>query len=323
MAKFNLILPRMGESVSEATIVKWLKQPGDFVEVDESVVDIATDKVDSDVPSPVGGRLIEQLFSEDTVAQVGDVIAVLEVEGGDDDALDKSENLSSDSKASDSEDNADFIDSQESEESHIDSNVASQTADEVGETTLLDSVVSNRDPHEGNSEEAAIPGLDMLTERGKGGRFYSPLVKNIANEEGIGADELDRIPGSGLEGRVTKQDILNYIDRRGESSVSPDASSSHQSKTGSAETATVVESERKPAAAPVLSGEGDEIIEMDRMRKLIAQHMVDSVQTSPHVCSFVEADVTNLVNWRNRIKDDFERREGVKITFTPIFIEAV
>src|SRR5690606_19023537 len=223
MAKFNLILPRMGESVSEATIVKWLKQPGDFVEVDESVVDIATDKVDSDVPSPVGGRLIEQLFSED---------------------------------------NADFIDSQESEESHIDSNVASQTADEVGETTLLDSVVSNRDPHEGNSEEAAIPGLDMLTERGKGGRFYSPLVKNIANEEGIGADELDRIPGSGLEGRVTKQDILNYIDRRGESSVSPDASSSHQSKTGSAETATVVESERKPAAAPVLSGEGDEIIEM-------------------------------------------------------------
>lgn len=303
MAKYNLILPRMGESVSEATIVKWLKQPGDWIEVDESVVDIATDKVDSDVPSPVEGKLIEQLFKEDSIAQVGDVIAILEVEGERGDDASQSEERTSDSgysepaKGEDS-DGADVI-------ADIDDSLQSLN---VGDRDSID-----------DKEGRVIPGLDLLGERGKGGRFYSPLVKNIAAEEGISEKELDQISGSGLEGRVTKQDILNYIDERKEAPVAVEKAPISETVGSSSDSMESKDSSTRTMVAET----GDEIIEMDRMRKLIAQHMVDSVQTSPHVCSFIEVDVTNIVNWRSRVKEDFEKKEGVKITFTPIFIEAV
>lgn len=311
MAKYNLILPRMGESVSEATIVKWLKQPGDLIEEDESIVDIATDKVDSDVPSPVEGRLVEQLFAEDSVAQVGDIIAVLEIEGEDEN--DEVVEASDDTDEADAEDtHTDHVDDDysEIEDAEVEDSEVEDVEVEVGG---LDMEVTNPDPHAGENETVVIPGLDLLNERSKGDRFYSPLVKSIAAEEGIEIAELDKISGSGLEGRVTKRDILEYAEEKKRSQG-----------VSSAEPARQIEKPKQEAsAAPVLNDSGDEIIEMDRMRKLIAQHMVDSVQTSPHVCSFVEVDVTNLVNWRNKIKGEFEKKEGVKITYTPIFIEAV
>ena len=275
MATYNLQLPRMGESVSEATIVKWLKQPGDYIDEDESILEVATDKVDSDVPSPVSGTLKEQLFAENEVAQVGDIIAVIEVDGA---------------------------------------GIDEQTAAPA--------------PTQHTPEEAEeIPGISQLhtadspspaaaKEKDNSSRFYSPLVKNIAAEENIPFDELERIPGTGNEGRLTKQDVLDYIARRHTREEQPIAPA--------VEIPTAVP-DRQPAVpiGKVAVSPHDEIIEMDRMRKLIADHMVKSVQTSPHVCSFVEADVTNLVNWRNKIKDAYEKREGEKITFTPIFIEAV
>jgi len=280
MAKYTLKLPRMGESVLEATIVRWLKQPGDRVEEDDSVLEIATDKVDSDVPSPVSGTLLEQLVAENAVAQVGEAIAIIETDGepGPDEGETASVPVT-----------------------------AEPTASETPATT----------------EVEEIPGLTQLaereaavTEKQQGVRFYSPLVRNIAAEEGIPADELDRIPGTGTDGRVTKQDILKYLENR---KVAP-AAAPQPAEQLPTETSKPVTSVSSPA---IRISAQDEIIEMDRMRRLIAEHMVRSVQTSPHVCSFVEADVTNLVLWRNRVKDIFEKREGEKITFTPIFIEAV
>ena len=279
MATYNLQLPRMGESVSEATIVKWLKQPGDYIEEDEPVLEVATDKVDSDVPSPVSGTLKEQLFTENSVAQVGDVIALLEV---------------------------DEADSNESLEAGEIPGVAQLENDEVS---------------------SPLPSKDTSA------RFYSPLVKNIAAEEGIAAEELDSIPGTGNEGRVTKQDVLDYLAWKN----NPNGPANYGNIKQSTE---IITSQPPPVANDLNPGmpingpspetsvavpiaPQDEIIEMDRMRRLIADHMVKSVQTSPHVCSFVEADVTNLVNWRNKIKGAYEKREGEKITFTPIFIEAV
>ncbi|MFC6102716.1 dihydrolipoamide acetyltransferase family protein [Olivibacter domesticus] len=280
MARYNLLLPSMGESVSEATIVNWLKHPGEVVNTDDTIVEIATDKVDSEVPSPVTGKLIEQRFHKDQVVQVGDVLAVLEVEG-----------------------------------------------EGTEETNLGNSDVIEEPISETSAVEPAIPGLEQLAENdelsqessakivsGDTGRFYSPLVKNIAQEEGISLDELENIQGSGLEGRVTKQDLIDYLAARGQSSEEAPLAKqeTHASNTGKIES----------SAASVASGK-DEIIEMDRMRRLIAEHMVHSAQTAPHVCSFVEADVTNVVNWRNKVKDVFQNRENEKLTFTPIFIEAV
>jgi len=268
MAIYNLQLPKMGESVSEATVVKWLKQPGDSIEEDEPVLEIATDKVDSDVPSPVSGILKEQRFSENDVAQVGEVIATIEIEGDEEEAIEATDHQ----------------------------------------------IIPD------------IPGVEQLeatddqpVSKNPAGRFYSPLVKNIANEEGVSAAELDRIPGTGNEGRVTKQDILNYL---AEKKTTPHVIETEAQETVVQETVFSQPTEQPEFASLVISPQ-DEIIEMDRMRRLIADHMVRSVQTSPHVCSFVEADVTNLVLWRNKIKDGYEKREGEKITFTPIFIEAV
>ncbi|RQP18280.1 MAG: 2-oxo acid dehydrogenase subunit E2 [Parapedobacter sp.] len=275
MALYNLQLPKMGESVSEATVVKWLKQPGDSIEEDEPVLEIATDKVDSDVPSPVSGKLKEVLFAEDTVAQVGDVIAIIETDGNEEEIVNDAADLPA----------------------------ATEPVDDSG---IPD-----------------IPGMEQLP------RFYSPLVKNIANEEGISAAELDSIPGTGSEGRVTKQDILNYLEtRKAARQTEPDRYETPHVSRVSTESVPVApppadRQDWQPRESVLALSPHDEIIEMDRMRRLIAEHMVRSKQISPHVCSFVEADVTNLVNWRNKVKDAYEKREGEKITFTPIFIEAV
>ncbi|MEH6307122.1 dihydrolipoamide acetyltransferase family protein [Olivibacter sp. CPCC 100613] len=271
MARYNLLLPAMGESVSEATIINWMKQPGDMVNIDDTIVEIATDKVDSEVPSPVAGKLIEQRFRPDQVVQVGDVLAILEIEG-DEDVL------------------------------AVDEQLVSGTSEEE---------ISSIDPE--------IPGIQQLAvdtpiegdaSIGDAARFYSPLVRNIAQEEGISPAELEGIQGTGLDGRVTKQDLLDYLAKRGGQNEQVKQDNPNQSVEDTVSTTVSV------------SGK-DEIIEMDRMRRLIAEHMVHSVQTAPHVCSFVEADVTNLVNWRNKVKDSFQKRENEKLTFTPLFIEAV
>ena len=268
----------MGESVAEATIIKWVKQPGDTIKMDETVLEIATDKVDSEVPSPVAGKLIKQLFVENDIAQVGQVIAIIDTD--------------------------------------MNASV---------ETTVSEPVQVNVPATEETPKAAEIPGIEQLStpeqvvapkaDFSASERFYSPLVKSIAAEEAISLSELDSINGSGADGRVTKQDILDYLASR-TGSAAPQPQKTETQKTEAPKAA--------PAPAPTVSvSGGDEIIEMDRMRKLIADHMVMSKHTSPHVTSFVEADVTNIVQWRERIKKGFEKRENEKITFTPIFIEAV
>jgi len=282
MALFELVLPKMGESVAEATIIKWVKQPGDQIEIDDSVLEIATDKVDSEVPSPVSGKLIKTFFKEDEVVQVGAVIATIETET----AGNLEKNLASGNSLS------------------------SEEPLELEEYVQIDGI-----PHvEENKPKEITKPIDFSNST----RFYSPLVKSMAAEEGISTAELDEIAGTGSEGRVTKKDIIDFI---------------NSGKTAQ----TTTKSKELPVSVPISSPEpvqekktsqvsfsgGDEIIEMDRMRKLIADHMIMSTQTSAHVTSFVEADVTNLVQWRDRIKNSFEKREGEKITFTPIFIEAI
>jgi 2-oxoglutarate dehydrogenase E2 component (dihydrolipoamide succinyltransferase) len=313
MAKYQLLLPKMGESVAEATIIKWNKAVGDRIEADETVMEIATDKVDSEVPSPVTGTLLEQLCNENDVVQVGAVIAVIETDEAETTALDMP----------------------------------------PGPEVIKDIINVAETPAEEPVSPEPVPGLDQLAEKetsveapteeteAKGtGRFYSPLVKNIAAQEGITTEELDKIPGTGSEGRLTKDDLLSYIQNPAAyKAAAPQPQVAEQPKEEPKPAATTTESvaEQKPVAAPAqpqpiaepkaapamsVSG-GDEIIEMDRMRKLIADHMVMSKQTSPHVTSFVEADVTNIVQWREKIKGAFEKKEGEKITYTPIFIEAV
>lgn len=280
MAIHRLVLPKMGESVSEATIIKWLKQPGDRVEEDEAVVDIATDKVDSDVPSPVSGVIQELLFSEDAVVQVGEVLAVIETDG------------------------EEIEDTGEGTEADIEEKIQ-----EVLPESMKSAPTTSKSP-KASAASAESPAISAMNESG---RFYSPLVRNIAAQEGISMEELDRIPGTGTENRVTKQDVLRYLESR-------DAGQATAVEAAQAE--SIPEVSTTASATTSLSAD-DEIIEMDRMRRLIADHMVQSVKTSPHVCSFVEADVTNLVQWRNKVKATYENREGEKITFTPIFIEAV
>lgn len=270
MAQFELKLPKMGESVAEATITTWLKEVGDTIEMDEAVVEIATDKVDSEVPSEVDGVLKEILFSQDDVVQVGQTIAIIEIEG---------EGIESDNSNSIET----VVEKSDVEEEHI---------EEIEKSIEI------------AAETVAAP----IAKTSESGRFYSPLVRNIAQTEGISIDELENIAGSGKDGRVTKDDILAYI----------------ENKDAAPKVAPV--SAPKPfvaKAAPVYVNGGDEIIEMTRMGKLISKHMVDSVQTSAHVQSFIEIDVTNIVKWRNKVKNEFFQREGEKLTFTPIFMQAV
>lgn len=277
MAQYELVLPKMGESVAEATIIKWVKNAGDSIDTDESVLEIATDKVDSEVPSPVSGTLVKTLFNEGDVVKVGAVIAIIETEAG----------------------------SASASPSAAASSPAPSVAPGIKEV----------------EEKASAPVASTIQSSGE--RFYSPLVKSIASNEGIAQSELDSIKGTGSEGRVTKQDILDYVAAKKSGSVSaaPKPAATEAPKAASA--APSSGAEIKITAPAVTANNGDEIIEMDRMRKLIADHMVMSKHVSPHVTSFVEADVTNIVRWRDKVKKEFEKREGEKITFTPIFIEAL
>ncbi len=263
MAKFEIVMPKMGESIIEATITKWLKNVGETLEEDESIVEIATDKVDSEIPSPVDGILSEVLFNEGDVVPVGTVIAL--VNTGDDD---------------------------ENEDSS-----APVTEVKKMDVEVAEAVIEAKDEKEPAKNDFS-----------KSNRFYSPLVKSIAKKEGISVEELDKIKGSGKEGRVTKQDILRYLENRGASGQQP--------------VSKQVASAPKMDAPKVTTAAGDQVIEMDRMRRLIADNMVMSKQVSPHVTSFIDVDVTNIVNWRNKVKDEFLKREGEKITYTPIFFEA-
>ena len=270
MAKFELKLPKMGESVAEATITNWLKNVGEKIDADEAVLEIATDKVDSEVPSEVSGVLTEILFQVNDVVKVGQTIAIIETEGG----------------------------SVSGGGSPV--SVVEATPAPVAE------VIKTVEVAQSTAALADFKSSD---------KFYSPLVKNIATAEGISVGELETISGSGKDNRVTKEDILNYIKTRGtKPAVAAPVASSQP-------VATPVTPSTQ--AVPVSVNGGDEIIEMDRMRKLISGYMVASVQTSAHVQSFIEVDVTNIVKWRDKVKNAFEKREGEKLTFTPIFMEAV
>jgi 2-oxoglutarate dehydrogenase E2 component (dihydrolipoamide succinyltransferase) len=271
MADFNLVMPKLGESVQEATITKWLVKPGDMVQEDDSLLEIATDKVDSEIPSPVAGKVLKVLFPENALVPVGEVIAVINMEGA-------------------------------------------GTVEEA--------------PAAAASEpESKKPGSDVLpvakdvnaaaieVESGKGsssGRFYSPLVRSIARKENISESELNSISGNGTDGRVRKTDVLQYLEKRTQqpAAVKQEPVKQEQAK------------RPEPSKVNITMQPGDQIVEMDRMRKLIADHMVMSKHTSPHVTNFVEADVTNLVLWREKVKDDFLKREKIKLTFMPAFVEA-
>ncbi|HUH47511.1 MAG TPA: dihydrolipoamide acetyltransferase family protein [Arenibacter sp.] len=289
MSRFELKLPQMGESVAEATLTSWLKEVGDTIEMDEAVFEIATDKVDSEVPSEVDGVLVEKLFDVDDVVRVGQTVAIIEINGG-----------GFESRVADSPQPAEIP------KAHIEA--VEQTVSRAKE------VVSD----------------GMAVNYSGSDRFYSPLVKNIAKEEGISLADLDRIPGSGSEGRVTKNDILEYI-AAGKSSggqlevrsPEPDLENRDDKKVGEVKVAPIKVEETRAEAMQQRPDNGDEYIPLGRMGKLIAQHMIASISTSAHVQSFVEVDVTNVVHWRNKVKDSFERREGEKLTFTPIFLEAV
>jgi 2-oxoglutarate dehydrogenase E2 component (dihydrolipoamide succinyltransferase) len=269
MAEIEIRLPKMGESVTEATITNWLKQPGDPVAMDEPLVEVATDKVDNELPSEAAGILIKCLFEKDQVAQVGDVIAI----------------ISTDTNAV----------------------VAEISAPVIAETPLIAAT-------ENNTTVEAIAPTENIENFNTGDRFYSPLVKSIAQKEGLSSSELNSISGTGLEGRVTKKDLISYLENRG---AAPKVEVTVAASTPS------IPAPSAPKPPMIIASGTDEIIEMDRMRKLISDHMVMSKHTSPHVTSFVEADVTNIVNWRNKVKKKFFEREGENITFTPIFIQAI
>ncbi|MTI39326.1 dihydrolipoamide acetyltransferase family protein [Fulvivirga lutimaris] len=268
MALVELIMPKMGESIMEATVLTWLKKEGDTIEQDESVLEVATDKVDTEVPSTHAGVLKEILAKDGEVIEVGKPIAIIATDGDDAGApaAPKAE-------------------------------AKAEPKTEVKVEAAQPAAASN----------GAVHSTPVTSDR-----FYSPLVKNIAKEEGIPLSELDSLPGSGKDGRVTKTDIIAYVETRGSQPVAAPAAPAPEAKPSTA-----------VAKIPASINAGDEIIEMDRMRKMIAQRMVDSKRIAPHVTSFVEADVTNIVFWRNRNKNEFKKREGGNLTFTPIFIHAV
>jgi 2-oxoglutarate dehydrogenase E2 component (dihydrolipoamide succinyltransferase) len=267
MARVELIMPKMGESVSEATIIIWAKEVGEMVELDETIVEIATDKVDSEVPSTHEGKLVEKLFEADEVVQVGEPFAILETDGGDD--------------------------------TPVETETKAPTATIIVERAETTTTQNN-----------------PTTITNDGDRFYSPLVRSMASEEGIEMTELETIPGNGKDGRVTKSDMITYLKTRGSAPLTIPAKVESKKTTPTAKEPT-----HNPVNIPNTGG--TEIVEMDRMRKLISAHMTMSKQTSAHITSFVEADMTNIVNWRNSVKADFKKREGQNITFTPIIIEAM
>jgi len=297
MAKIEILLPKMGESVAEATITKFVTQPGESVEADEPMVEIATDKVDSEVPAPEDGTLLEWLVSEGDTVAVGQAIARFEVEAEGDQAAAPAAAPQAKKAPAPTPTPA---------PSPVETPVPEIVKTEVPESTVLEALQS--------------PLLEMPPRLGASGRFYSPLVRSIAQSEGIKPTELETIPGSGAEGRVTKKDMLDYIAQGGASVASPAASAPVPAAPLQAAPKAMPSAQSSPAVS--VSG-GDEIVEMDRMRKMIADHMVRSVQTSPHVTSFVEADVTRMVEWRNRNKKAFQEAHGTKLTFTPMIAEAI
>ena len=266
MATYELIMPKMGESIMEATILNWVKNVGDTIEIDETIIEIATDKVDSEIPSPVAGTLSKILFNVNDVVPIGTVIALIDTGG----------------------------------------------PGSVVEATITE--IKTAEAPIPASQQASEIKVEPISEKTESDRFYSPLVKNIAKEEGISVSEMDKIPGSGQEGRLTKNDLLAYLKTRSQ----PQQESARPASIP----AQPVQSQIKSAPATSMSGDV-EIIEMDRMRKLIADHMVMSKHVSPHVTSFVEVDMTNIVRWREKVKKDFNSKYGQNITFTPIFIDAV
>ncbi len=305
MADFNLIMPKMGESIMEATILRWLKKPGDMVALDETLLEIATDKVDSEIPSPVAGRLEKILFAENAVVPVGQTIAIIATEA----------------KAGASKENGTPPIPQ-----------LEKTPPPVAES--IQKPVETKQQSQ-PSKSASVPYVPVHSGQlqnipaNSGNRFYSPLVRNIASSEGISTTELDQISGSGQGGRVTKTDILAYLQDRGQGGQTTQVQQQNNSQQQPLFQEEPQVQQQKVETAPVVrtsmtSSDGaTEIIEMDRMRKLIAEHMVRSKQTSPHVTSFVEADVTDMVMWREKVKDNFQKKYGEKITYTPILIEAV
>jgi len=300
MAIVDLVMPKLGESIMEATILKWNKQIGDNIAVDETVLEIATDKVDTEVPAPFAGKLVEICFQVNDVAPIGSVLAKIEVAG--------ENNIVANSPAA--------------ADAPMPATAPTPIGEEIESIPYVPAAPVNTAPQETGNTEA---------------RFYSPLVLNIAQSEGISLSDLEKIPGTGSGGRVSKKDILNWVAAKKSGTTADVASAAAtqvattpvQASTSTAPTpASSVAASSAPSttasspAGVVLSG-ATEIIEMDRMRKLIAKHMVDSVQTSPHVTSFSEADVTNLVQWRNNNKAAFEKREGTKLTFTPLIVECL
>lgn len=278
MAEFELVMPKMGESIAEATIIKWTKNEGDNVAQDETVLEIATDKVDSEVPSPFAGTLLKINFKEGDVVPVGAVIALIG--------------------------SANAVAERKPEPPAITENKVQETVKEAA--NALENTVAKASSDVKPSAE--------------GNKFYSPLVLNIARSENVSMADLERIAGTGAEGRVTKRDILAYVESRKNGSSVETAPAQQINKP---ETIAPASKPTEIKAPAVSLSAGDEIMEMDRMRKLISDHMVMSKRVSPHVTSFVEADVTNMVKWRDKMKSVFERKEGERLTFTPIFIECV
>lgn len=276
MSKFEIVMPKLGESIQEGTITKWFIKEGDTIEEDDMLFEVATDKIDSEIPSPVDGVISKILHEVDSLVPVGEVVAIVNMEGED------------------------------SEDEEEDEKVAQQKEKDKGDDKSEEkSSKDTVDTHK-TSEES----VDKSRE--KSNRFYSPLVKTIAKEENISLDELETIEGSGANGRVQKKDILDYIENK---------KKSKPSETKAEEKAPAPAPEKK-AAPPVTANDEDEVVEMDRVRKMIADHMVMSKQISPHVTSVIEADVTDIVHWRNKNKEAFQKKHGEKITFMPFFIEA-
>ncbi|WP_333851995.1 dihydrolipoamide acetyltransferase family protein [Epilithonimonas sp.] len=280
MAEYKLLLPSMGEGVMEATIISWLFNEGDFIKEDESVVEIATDKVDSDVPTPVSGKIIKILKQKDEVAKIGEAIAILETEGGSQDS--------------------------ETPEPKSYEEVKDQIVQPEPEVVkVLEQPLSNFSDNSSSTQNSDL--------------YLSPLVKSVILQENITESELKTIKGSGLEGRITKEDIFGFVKNRGSKSESISVKEIENPVKQETQTQT-----QKTSSPPTLQlNDGDEIIQMDRVRKIIADAMVNSKHTSPHVTSFIETDVTNVVSWRNANKNSYQKRDGEKLTFMPIFIRAV
>ncbi len=272
MSSFNLLMPKLGESVQEATITKWFKKVGDTVEEEDPILEIATDKVDSEIPSPVDGKIVKILFEEDAVVAVGEIIAVidLEGEGGDEEPAEES------------------------------AGEGSPEAEAEKQAVKEDSTFKKEDYASAK-------------------RFYSPVVKNIADKENIPLEELENIKGTGINGRVKKDDLLAYLEKRSEGKPAETEAARQPAAPQAPSKAAALKHE----APRVSAGAGDQVVEMDRMRRLIADHMVMSKEVSPHVTNFVEADVTGVVQWRNKHKDAFQKREGIKLTYMPVFAEAI